>query len=104
MTDEQFERWQSCVEDAMGYLEALHMGIYPVYLETNQLYSYTVNGGKQSFEVYDIPLSDVILHDEQEFIDLLKQRSNSEEYTIVLRDISPDTDERGLSIVVPKSA
>lgn len=105
MTDDQLERWKDCVLDALNYLSELNMNIFPVYLESDLIYSYTVTGGNIPFEVYDMPLHGILCAEEdcEAVYGYIKKFSNNKNYNMVLRNVSPNTDEESLSIIIPKN-
>ena len=103
MTEDQLNQWKACVGDAIEYLTSLHMQIFPIYLETNKIYSYSVEGGDQLFNIYDIPLADLITDDDTAFMEYITKYSNQEMFNLVLRNVSPETDDETLSIIIPKT-
>ena len=105
MTEDQLKRWKKCVTETIDYLISLHMNIYPIYLETKEIFAYPVDGGDQTFNIYDIPLSTLLTEEDSEsFMEYLNKYTNKEEYTLVMRGVSPDTDSESRSLIVPRNA
>lgn len=105
MTEKQFHKWQAYVSWTIDFIVNLHMRIYPIYLETATVFSYVVNDGDRDFEVYDLPLNDMLnnAEDKDAFLQHIQQYSNSDMFNMVLRDVSPNTDTDSTSIIVPKN-
>lgn len=105
MTESQFEKWQNFISWTIEFVVSLQMRIFPIYLETPTVYSYTVDGDGVEFEVYDLPLADMLenAEDRDGFLKHIKQYSNSEQYNMVLREVSPNTEDESMSIIVPKN-